>query len=150
MITTAGSAKRVYKDSYTSFKADDPEGTETGTPQYYSEWGNQLITFDKITNTSYSGLVLYKQLPQMVTADGSYSIIPRQYQHIHVRGIRWRFAADKGDRRLTTFKTDYDEALARAISKEQQELESEAYYDKGDEIGVGSSNLNDHMRYWFR
>ena len=137
-ITTTGKSGRIYKTSYQRIINNDPEETGTGTPRYYAEWGDQTIYFDVTTDQAYTGKVYYKQKPPMVTDSGGYTIVPRDLKPALVLGLKWKLAADKGDRRKQEFEGDYEKKVFSLITNENTYLESG---DDSIEMPQDSTNI---------
>lgn len=53
-----------------SISLADPEGTETGAPQFWYEWGGQ-ITFWPVPNRNYTMLIRYTAQPTDITSTSS-------------------------------------------------------------------------------
>lgn len=147
-VTTTGKSGRIFPGNWDDFKNEDPEFTATGRPNRYAEWGNGIIVFDTTPDQTYSGIVLYKQIPQMVTDDSSYSIIPRKYQFVHRDYISWKFSEEKGDKRNQFFKTKYEESIQKALIIEQNKIDSGDYFSNGSEPTAARLTMSDYMRAW--
>ena len=150
-ITTSGQSRKLVKKNYGYIKDIDIESTDAGTPNYYAEWGDSLIYFERALDQDLSASLIYKQLPAMVIADDSYSVIPRKNQKIHRYYIRWKLASDKGDQRAGLFEREYESALQKGIINDQQELDSGDFYEMpGDPGGSYDHTFNDSLRDWYK
>lgn len=148
-LTDSAYARKLSKRSYTILKDVDPEASDTGTPNFYAEWGGETLYFDTAPDTTLNAVMLYTRIPAMVMSSSGYSIIPRQHQHVHQKYIRYRLCEDKNDRRMMAFKAAYDQAIQEMIVSEQNELESENYYGE-EPVGGKQATMDDYLRAWFR
>lgn len=139
-ITTPGFGGRVYKDSYHRLVRSDPESTNSGTPKRYGPWGADTIYFDKTTDREYSATLLYKQKPPMVMTGTDYPIVQRDLQPALTLGVKWKVAADKGDRRADQFQRDYESRVLLEMTDANTYLESglDSMEQPGEANDVGS------------
>jgi hypothetical protein len=123
-ITTTGKSGRITKSDYHKLIREDPESTNTGTPQYYAMWGESTLYWDRTTDQAYTATMLYKRLPPMVTDGSNYPIVPRHLQAALVLGVKWKVAADKGDGRASGFYDAYEKKVMESIVAKNLHLEA--------------------------